>query len=301
MNINLPNYLFLSYYIYLPLSALKVIYNTPNHPFLDVYDLDHHKIYKELISLKKAKQINIRKIKDKITKITEFQDKDWEELKHKIKSWEEKKISIIPYFSENYPGLLKNINNPPKAIFTQGNIDYQNAISIIGTRKPTEYGSEMAKKVGRRFSELGFSIINGFAKGIDILSIQGALEVNGHIIGILGSGLLNLYPKGNLKLFNDILNQFNGGFISEYLPDDSVKKYYLAARNRISSALTLGSVFIEASSESGTKWQLENAKQQGKEIIALNLKAFTLKQSYRIKSLRKSTIAILLKIWMILI
>lgn len=270
MKIDILNYLFLGYVAYLPLSALKIIYSNSDHPFHRIKDLSLEKIQAELTSLNKYKHTTIKKIENRTLRILQFQKDDWNDLKNRISLWKDKGITIISYFDQKYPVLLKDISNPPKAIFTIGNVEYDRAISIIGTRNPTEYGIEMAKATGKRFAELGFTIINGFAKGIDTIALNGALGVNGHVIGILGSGLLKPYPKENLELFHSIIYDCNGGFISEFLPDEPVKKYYLASRNRISSALSLGSVFVEASKKSGTKWQLKYAKQQKKAIIAIN-------------------------------
>jgi len=143
----------------------------------------------------------------------------------------------------------------------------------LGTRNPTEYGLSMAYKISQRFAELGFTIINGFAKGIDTAAIKGAISVGEKVIGVLGSGLLHPYPKENIELFSEIIEKDKGIFISEQLPDNSITKASLATRNRISSALSLGNLFIEGGEKSGARWQLDYGKQQGKPIIALKPKA----------------------------
>jgi len=130
----------------------------------------------------------------------------------------------------------------------------------------------MAFKIGYRFAKNGFVIVNGFAKGIDIESIKGGLEAGGKVIGVLGSGILKPYPKENSDMFNKILKNNKGFFISEQLPNKNVVKSSLATRNRISSALSLGNIFIEGSIKSGTKWQLKFGKEQNKPIIVLKPK-----------------------------
>lgn len=272
MNLSLSNFLFLSKYVSLPLSALKVIEQNKSHSFHKINELKIENINRELKILHKKSGISINKITEKGHKMEKLLKEDIiETINENIKDWKEKDIIIIPYFDETFPIRLKRIRNPPKVIFIKGdfNFDYTRAISIIGTRNPTNYGSEMAKKIGFRFAELGFTIVNGFAKGVDTEALKGGIEAGGKIIGVLGSGLNNPYPKENLNLFSNILKNNNGAFISEQLPNNSVTKSYLVTRNRISSALCIGNVFIEGRKNSGTKWQLKFGKEQKKPIIIL--------------------------------
>ena len=275
MNLSLNKYLFLSKYIPLPLSAISYIENNKSHPFYKISQLKRDSIIKELKQMNKNSKISINKIIEKVDRIENLIEIDiFNTIEEDIKKWNESGITILTYFDRNYPIRLKNIKNPPKVIFIKGNpnFEYNKAISIVGTRDPSEYGFIMAKKIGHHFAELGFVIVNGFAKGVDTEAIRGSLEAGGKIIGVLGSGLLNPYPKENLNLFNEILKKNLGVFISEQLPDKNVTKSTLATRNRISSALSLGNIFIEGSKTSGTRWQLKYGKEQRKSIIVLKPK-----------------------------
>ena len=275
-------YLFLSNYIPLPLSALKIIEKDKNHPLRQIKNLNFNELKSSLEQLNKQPGIVIRNIDDKIQIIQNLLKKDFiENIERYIERWSENGIKILSYFDGVYPERLKVIKDSPKVIFYKGNFDfdYNKAVSIIGTRNPTQYGLTMANKIGKRFAELGFTIVNGFAKGIDRSAIEGALNAGGKVIGVIGSGLLNPYPKENLELFDDIIENKKGVFISEQLPDNSITKSSLATRNRISSALSLGNVIIEAGEGSGTKWQVDYGKIQGKPIIALKPKE-NVKQAY---------------------
>ena len=265
-------YLFLSKFIPLSLSTLKYININPNHPFLKIESLSGKEIEEQLIILNEQPGIIVQKIKEKVEKFQKYLNHDiLENIKEKIKRWSESGIRFRVYFDKDYPERLKGLKNAPKVLFYKGNIDfeYKKAISIIGTRDATDHGLLMAKRIGKRFAELDFVIINGFAKGIDIEAIKGALEAKGRIIGVLGSGLFHPYPKENINFYNEIIEKKTGVFISEQLPEDHLTKANLAARNRISSALSLGNIIIEAGNNSGTRWQLDYGKDQGKPIITL--------------------------------
>jgi len=276
MKLTLENYIFLSSYIPLPLSAIKYIEQDQSHPFHNVSGLKNEEILKELKKLHKINDVSIKKIPLKVQKIENLINNNiFDTIFENLEEWKKLGIKLFTYFDNNYPLRLKSINNPPKIVFTKGNInfDYSKAVSIIGTRNPTQYGSEMAKKIGYRFAKLGFTIINGFAKGVDSASITGGLEAGGKIIGVLGSGLLNIYPKENRELFREIVENERGFFISEQLPNKAVVKSSLATRNRISSALSIGNVFIEGASTSGTRYQLDYGRNQNKPVIVLKPKS----------------------------
>jgi len=271
----LSYYLLLSKYIPLPLSALKIVEKNKDHPIRSLEKLSPNEIEHQLVLLNKTPSISIKNIKEKGLKIQNLiQNKFIEKIDGNINRWNESGIEIVRYFDKLYPKKLKDIKDAPKIITYIGDFSLCNekSISIIGTRNPTDFGIEMARKVGKRFNELNFVIINGFAKGVDTYAIKGALEGGGKIIGVLGSGLMHIYPKENEELFLNIVKSGKGVFISEYLPDETIRKSTLAARNRISSALSLGNVIIEAGKNSGTRWQFEYGKEQGKPIIVLKPK-----------------------------
>ena len=268
----MTDFLFLSEYIPLPLSAINIIENDESHPFYEIEKLNEGEILRQLKLLNKIPNVSIREIKLKAKSIENLLKKNiFKKIENDINEWKYFGISLIPYFDDKYPIRLKVIKNPPKIISIKGNFDfeYDKAISIIGTRNPSDYGSNMAKEIGYRFAKLGFIIVNGFAKGVDTAALKGALEANGKVIGVLGSGLLNPYPKENVELFHEIINKKRGCFISERLPDKPITKTNLATRNRISSALSIGNVFIEGAKKSGIRWQLNFSKEQEKPIIVL--------------------------------
>lgn len=188
------------------------------------------------------------------------------------------KISIE---NHQYPDQLRKIKKPPKQLYLKGNIKLLQTpgIAIIGARKCTKYGEKMTKKFSKELSLKGLTIISGMAKGIDSFAHIESLESTGNTIAVLPSGLNEIYPKENIKLYNKILEN-NGLIISEY--DENVKadSRKFLERNRIITGLSIGILVIEGGHRSGTSVTAKLAKEQEKNIFCIpssleNLKGIT--------------------------
>src|SRR3989344_3726245 len=148
------------------------------------------------------------------TLLGEFQSwenayKEWQKLK-------DKNISLITKENAGYPALLKEISSPPLGIYVLGNLSYnQPAAAIVGTRKASPQGKELAYSFAKQLSAAGIPIISGLAMGIDESAHRGALDAEGKTIAVLGTPLANIYPKQNEKVAESILEK-NGAIISEY-------------------------------------------------------------------------------------
>ncbi len=164
---------------------------------------------------------------------------------------------------------LKNINNAPEVLYTKGNIELfnTNGIAIIGSRACSRNGVILAKKFARELAVHGITIISGMAKGIDTAAHQGALEVNGNTIAVLGNGFNHIFPKENIYLFEEIVQK--GLVVTEYEENEKPKSDYFRERNRIVSGLSIGVLIIEAEYRSGTTITARLAKEQGKEVFCL--------------------------------
>lgn len=171
---------------------------------------------------------------------------------------------------KKYPEQLRKIKNPPNQLYLEGNIKLLNApgIAIIGSRKHTQYGEKMAKKFAKNLSTYGLTIISGMAKGIDSFAHKGALEVGGNTIAVLPSGLNNIYPKENKKLFEQIINN-NGLILTEYDKNEEADSKKFLERNRIVSGLAIGILVIEGGYRSGTSVTAKLAKKQGKKVFCI--------------------------------
>lgn len=188
------------------------------------------------------------------------------------------KIKKISIENKNYPSLLKKIKNPPKILYYLGEIkEKENCLAIVGARKCTNYGKEMAFKIAQQLAEVGLTVVSGFAPGIDTAAHKGALESKGRTIAVLGTGInfKLIYPKENLKLIEKIL-ELGGAIISEFPPWIHGTKYTFLQRNRIISGLSLGVVVIEAKEKSGALITAEYAFSQNKKVFALPGSVFSL-------------------------
>lgn len=178
------------------------------------------------------------------------------------------KITFILYNDSGYPERLKYIYAPPIGLFIKGEIpDITYSISIVGSRKASDYGKNVAYKFAYDLSTRGILVISGMATGIDSCAHKGALDAGAKTIAILGSGFKNIYPKSNLGLFNLIKN--NGCIISEYLPDEKPLAQNFPRRNRIISGLAKYILVVEASEKSGSLITASCALDQGKDVFAI--------------------------------
>ena len=201
----------------------------------------------------------------------ELSDIDINETEIYINNLNQKGISIITEYSEDYPEILKNIDDRPLVLFCKGNtslLKAENIIAIVGTRKPTNYGRDVTELFSKELASVGVVIVSGLAYGIDAEAGRSAVEVGGKTIAILGGGVNKIYPSSNIPLANKIIA--NGGLlVSEYLPDESPRQYHFPERNRIISGLSKGVLIIEAGENSGSLITAGIALDQNKEIFVV--------------------------------
>jgi DNA processing protein len=175
-------------------------------------------------------------------------------------------VSIIAFFDPLYPKELLSINNFPPLIYVKGKFNNQKKIAIVGTRNATIYGLETARKIAHDLSLNDITIVSGLARGIDTEAHIGALK-SGYTYAVLGSGLLNIYPKENISLASEIKD--NGILISEFAMQTPPSRENFPKRNRIVSGLSESILLIEAPKKSGAMLTMEIAKGQNKKLFAL--------------------------------
>jgi len=172
---------------------------------------------------------------------------------------------------KDYPAILKEIHDPPKELYIKGEIINQDktAIGVVGTRRYTQYGKEVALDIAGKLAKLGITIVSGLAKGIDTFAHQAALESGGRTIAVLGSGMdkNSFFPRSNYSLSEKISQQ--GAVISEYPPGTRGTHFTFPQRNRIISGLSLGIIVVEAPEESGALITANLALEQNREVFAI--------------------------------
>ncbi|HSE29818.1 MAG TPA: DNA-processing protein DprA [Candidatus Saccharimonadales bacterium] len=177
--------------------------------------------------------------------------------------------SVLPDQSE-YLQIITNIAGFPKSLYFSGNLPKNRVktVSIVGTRKPTDYGTEFAYKFAYELAKRGIVIVSGLAYGIDAIAHKAALDAGGTTIAILPSGLNRIYPSGNAKLADRIVE--NGGcLLTKYEPDSHPYKSSFVQRSQIVSGIADGVLVIEAGAKSGTMHTAEFARRQGRVVMAL--------------------------------
>lgn len=179
-------------------------------------------------------------------------------------------IQIITIKDERYPQRLKQIYDPPIAIYLIGNENILNDmnIAIIGCRECSEYGKNTARDLAYNISKHKINIVSGLAKGIDSEAHIGTLQANEKTIAVLGNGLDVIYPKENINIAKQII-EHNGTVVSEYPLGIKPEKKNFPERNRIVSGISKGIIVVEAKEKSGTLITVDFALEQGRDVFVV--------------------------------
>lgn len=179
-------------------------------------------------------------------------------------------VDTLTISDEKYPMQLRNILNPPKVLYCEGDISLLSkpSVTVIGSRNMSEYGNIMARNITRDLTKNNICIVSGMAVGIDAVAHKTCIENNGKTIAVLGSGFDHVFPKENKGLFKKIISS-GGCVVSEYAPDTVAQKRFFPERNRIVSGLSMGTVVVEATYRSGTSITAHYALDQGKKVFCV--------------------------------
>jgi DNA processing protein len=214
-------------------------------------------------------------IKDKV---------DYKKAEEQLAILQKSPYSLVTLNCPEYPESLKNIYDPPPFLFYEGSLEcLQNPrIAIVGPRASSSYGRMMAEKLARQLVEAGFTIISGFARGIDTIAHRTAIEARGLTAAVFGCGIDTIYPPENKSIYRNLI--LNGCAISEFFLREKPEAMYFPRRNRIISGLSLGVLIIEAADKSGALLTAQHALDQGREVFAVpgNITSRTSKGTNRI-------------------
>ena len=189
-------------------------------------------------------------------------EKRWEEMKRQ-------EIFFCPFVSESFPARLKEIPDPPAALYFKGRLpeETHSAVAIIGARENSVYWEQAARWFASQLAQAGVDIISGMARGIDGTAQEAALNAGGASYAVLGCGVDICYPKQNLPIYERMKHQ--GGILSEYPPGTMPQSRLFPPRNRLISGLCDVLLVVEARPESGTLITVDMALEQGKDIYAV--------------------------------
>ncbi|WP_245315793.1 MULTISPECIES: DNA-processing protein DprA [Bradyrhizobium] len=176
----------------------------------------------------------------------------------------------------NYPAKLRDARHPVEMLYFQGTweLTETRCVAVVGNREATAEGLRRAAKVSRALVEKGFTVVSGLAAGIDAAAHSAAIEAGGRTIAVIGTPIGVYYPKENEKLQRRIAEEFLLisqvpvlRYAAQHVPQN---KLFFPERNVTMSALTEGTVIVEAGETSGTLTQARAALQQGRKLFILD-------------------------------
>ena len=178
-------------------------------------------------------------------------------------------ITLITLEDDVYPTRLKQIDQPPPVLYALGDLIPQDewAVAIVGTRRVTHYGQQVAEEIAAFLAQNGITVVSGLARGVDSIAHRAALEAGGRTIAVLGSGVDRIYPAENRGLASKMIGR--GAVISDYAPGTPPEAGNFPPRNRIIAGLSIAVVVVEAGERSGASITAGFAVEQGREVFAV--------------------------------
>ena len=178
-------------------------------------------------------------------------------------------VKAVTWHDSEYPSRLGEIYDKPPVLYVKGDLPPDDArpVAVVGTRRATAYGREVAHQLSSELARAGVTIVSGLARGIDGIAHRAALEAEQQTVAVLGSGVDVIYPREHTSLAERIAN--NGAVVSEHPLGARPSAQNFPRRNRIISGMTLGTVVIEAPEGSGALLTANHAIEQDREVFAV--------------------------------
>jgi DNA processing protein len=180
----------------------------------------------------------------------------------------EKGFGIVPFDSEEYPPLLREIYDPPLVLYTRGTVPRKTFLSVVGTRNADRASEEIAERLSAECAAGGLCVASGMASGIDRFAHLGALRGGKSTVGVLPNGIDSSYPASNRDLFHKIEQSTGSALISEYPPGCRADSWTFVRRNRIIAGMSPACVIIKAGEKSGAMITARFALEHNRELFA---------------------------------
>ena len=174
---------------------------------------------------------------------------------------------LIKKTSAEYPVGLGDLEDPP-SLFVEGKLGEMPGVAVVGTRRCTRYGIDLAEAFGVAIARSGWTTVSGLARGIDAAAHRGCLRDGGHAVAVLGSGIDVCYPEENRPILDEILAE-GGAVVSEYPPGTPPDRWRFPARNRIIAAMSSAVVVVEAAKTGGALITARLAAEIGRPVFAV--------------------------------
>lgn len=191
-----------------------------------------------------------------------------------VEQWQASGLQVLAFSDPEYPENLRVVENRPPLLFVAGRLTPadRRAVSVIGTREPSEAARSLAREVAVALARGGYTVVSGLATGIDADAHRAVLEFRARestarTVAVLGTGVDHVYPPEHADLQAQVAA--NGALVSQFWPDAAATRNSFPARNAVMSGLTLGSVIVEAGEHSGTRIQARHALAQGRLVVLM--------------------------------
>ena len=194
----------------------------------------------------------------------------WDEVDRILAEAERLGQQVLAIDDPRYPAAFRTMIAPPPVVFARGRLveEAELAVTVVGTRQPTEYGERVAMRLGAALAKAGIVTVSGGALGIDERAHTGALSENGRTIAVLGAGLDVIYPPEHAGLFERIVAA-GGLLLGEFPPGRPPDRFTFPRRNRLMAGLGRACVVVEAGEKSGALITARNAMEEGKTVLAV--------------------------------
>ncbi len=174
---------------------------------------------------------------------------------------------FVPFWDEAYPPRLAALSDPPLGLFVNGRPPAVPAAAVVGARRASPYGREVAEHLGRELAAGGACVVSGMARGVDAAAHRGALAVGGPTVAVWGAGCDRVYPAEHVTLAAEIAA--HGALVTEYPPGSPPLAHHFPARNRIIAGLADVTVVVEADERSGALVTARLALDEGRDVMAV--------------------------------
>ena len=178
-------------------------------------------------------------------------------------------VRALTWNDDAYPALLKEIDDPPPVLYVRGDLSSADewAVSVVGTRRPTPYGRQVAEEVSFQLASNRICLVSGLARGVDAIAHRAAIHAGGRTIAVLACGLDIVYPPEHAKLAREIME--HSALISDYPLGTQPRGDYFPRRNRIMSGVSLGVLVVEGDVKSGALITARLALDQNRDVFAI--------------------------------
>lgn len=179
-------------------------------------------------------------------------------------------VTLVTWGDKDYPAPLMSIPAPPLVLYVKGSTAplHMDCVAVVGTRQPTIYGRETARRFGYGLGTAGYCVVSGLARGVDSEAHEGALQAGAKTVAVIGAALDRIYPREQEPLARRIA-EAGGAIVSEYPFGRQADRQTFPMRNRIVAGLSRGVLAVEAPNRSGTLITTTQANEYNRTVMAV--------------------------------